>query len=189
MAVIESILATRMKGSAGGSTFCTLKGQKILKSKTKPANPNTAAQQGVRSDFKDLITQWQSAAMTAADKQAFNKLASRDSRPISGYNKFVSLYRDIQAAANTPNFFTGVTGVKNAPNLDIAGTATQNGNATIHLFTATGTYQGSVPTVIAALAISENIPYAGYTTTGFFQIRMNAGGVEGYSGWYPYDVR
>lgn len=54
----------------------------------RPTNPNTPAQQAGRSKFADAVAGW--AALTAAEKEEYNKRAHKRSR--RGRNLYISEY-------------------------------------------------------------------------------------------------
>ena len=54
----------------------------------RPTNPNTPAQQAGRSKFADAVAGW--AALTAAEKEEYNKRAHKHSR--RGRNLYISEY-------------------------------------------------------------------------------------------------
>jgi hypothetical protein len=69
------------------------KGIHAVRSHVIPANPNSADQQTVRTDFTDQVNAWHNADMLAADKEAWNRFAGVSKRAASGFNEMVSYFR------------------------------------------------------------------------------------------------
>jgi hypothetical protein len=66
-------------------TYGKNKGRNFVRVRVTPANPQTAAQTGVRSNFSGLVLLWK--ANTAALESAFATIATQ--RQISSYNAFI----------------------------------------------------------------------------------------------------
>lgn len=81
--------------------FSGWKGEKTARQYVEPANPNTAAQQTVRTSFTDAVNEWHTAGYTADDKTAFNLLATTFADPRSGFNQMVKEFRDCEEAGDT----------------------------------------------------------------------------------------
>jgi len=60
-------------GKIGGNVFARNASGAYVRTFTMPINPNTTKQQGVRTDFADLISSWKS--LTAAKQQAWEDMA------------------------------------------------------------------------------------------------------------------
>jgi hypothetical protein len=90
--ITYSPLIADIRGSAGGATFAAWKGRGYVRSKVKPSNPNTTAQQTVRDSMARLSPQWRS--LPANVKLTADVYAGRDSK--SGWNWFVSANRVLE---------------------------------------------------------------------------------------------
>lgn len=87
---------TEMRGSIAGNVYSRNRYGAYARSRTKPVNPNTAAQQAVRAALALLTTQW-STTLTAAQRTAWNlyganvvmlnKLAENIN--LSGFNHYI----------------------------------------------------------------------------------------------------
>lgn len=66
-------------------TYGKNKGRNFVRVRVTPANPQTAAQTGVRSNFAGLVLLWK--ANTAALESAFNTIATQ--KQISAFNAFI----------------------------------------------------------------------------------------------------
>jgi len=62
---------TQMSGSVGGTTFARNRYGNYARAKTKPVNPNTAAQAAIRSALSELTVLW-SQTLSAAQRTAWN---------------------------------------------------------------------------------------------------------------------
>jgi len=79
------------------------KGIECVRTYVIPANPNTADQQTQRGYFTNAIDDWHDVPLDADDVTAWNRAASALTRPMSGFNAFVSAHVDLQVAGETPN--------------------------------------------------------------------------------------
>jgi len=68
-----------------------------------PANPKTSAQTTQRGYMSDAVDSYKALPLNALDKQALSIWASTESRPMSGFNKFVKDWVDLKVASKTPN--------------------------------------------------------------------------------------
>lgn len=62
---------TQMSGSVGGTTFARNRYGNYARAKTKPVNPNTAAQAAIRGALSELTVLW-SQTLSAAQRTAWN---------------------------------------------------------------------------------------------------------------------
>lgn len=96
-------------GSIGDTfTFSQWKGIQVIKKKPTPSNPNTAGQQVNRSQYGDAVVAWHNIKLEKQDKTAWDLRASKGSRPMSGFNSFISLYR-LAGLTNTHVLLYGMT--------------------------------------------------------------------------------
>lgn len=86
----------QMAGSIAGTTFARNRYGNYARARTKPTNPNTDRQAGVRAALAELTTRW-SQTVTAAQRTAWNLYASNvamvnrlgESINLSGYNHYI----------------------------------------------------------------------------------------------------
>lgn len=93
---MAKVLMPLLSDSARGAIAETLvyfpwKGLNAVRSYVVPANPNTAAQQVQRGYMIEAVLQWRTLGYTAVDKTGYNAWALLDPKPMSGFNKYVSL--------------------------------------------------------------------------------------------------
>ncbi len=94
--LFESGIITRGSGSFGGLTLSHNAGGMYLRARVTPTNPDTAAQQDVRSAVADLVNRW-AEDLSAAQRDAWNSYAFNvpltgplgDPRQVSGINMYV----------------------------------------------------------------------------------------------------
>ena len=99
---------TQMSGSIGGTTFARNRGGNYARARTKPINPNTGAQQLVRSALAQLTTRW-SQTLTGVQRTAWNLYAANvvmtnrlgESINLSGYNHYIRSNAFLQAYSKT----------------------------------------------------------------------------------------
>jgi hypothetical protein len=99
---------TNISGSLGGLTGSRNKGGQYLRARTNGTNPNTTAQQAVRTTFSDANGSWTS--LTGAQRSAWNSFASiqswvnrlGDPIQLSGQQAYVGSYSAMMAAGLTP---------------------------------------------------------------------------------------
>jgi hypothetical protein len=84
--------------------YMTWKGIADVRKYVIPANPKTALQTIQRAILHAAVDLWHSTVWIAADKTAWNLLASIQAAVMSGFNAFVMLYVDTIVAAKT--FYT-----------------------------------------------------------------------------------
>lgn len=107
-----------MSGSIGGTTFARNRSGSYARSRTKPVNPNTAAQQHVRSIVSTIRDAW-SNTLTTAQRLAWTTYANNvsmlnrlgESINLTGWNMFMRtsmnrLYNGESIVAAGPTTFT-----------------------------------------------------------------------------------
>lgn len=85
-----------MAGSIAGTTFARNRSGSYARARTKPINPNSAAQQLVRAALADLTVRW-SQTLTPAQRTAWNLYAANvimqnrlgESINLSGFNMYI----------------------------------------------------------------------------------------------------
>lgn len=189
MAIHKSLLlGPGVKGTIGKQiTFSKWKGISIAKTMPIPSNPNTAAQQGVRNAFKALVTEWHNLGRTIVDAEAYDVSAGRDSRPMSGFNLFVSIYMLVHKDDDTEQFFVDGSATRVTTTVTVAATVTGDFQCKavcynkffVPVAEATGT-----PTA-GALSIDVTVPAS--VTEGYARIFSDNAGYGGSSGHYAFD--
>lgn len=90
MVKVTNIFGDKYSGKVGeAGVFANWKGRQYRRSYVKPSNPNTPAQQAVRSSFTDAVDKWHTFA--DLQKQAYRPLTS--GMVMSGFNLFVSRWQ------------------------------------------------------------------------------------------------
>lgn len=114
MALILSNIISQASGSVGGLTFTNNASGMVLRSKTMPTNPNTAAQQVVRNAMKTLAGIWNEDlddeevdSWIAYAAQVLVPNALGVPRKISAYSHFI--------ACNSARLQAGLSVVETAP--------------------------------------------------------------------------
>lgn len=87
---------TEMRGSIAGNTFSRNRSGAYVRAKTKPINPNTAAQQLVRTALAQLTVRW-SQTLTTVQRAAWNLYGGNvvmtnklgESINLSGFNHYI----------------------------------------------------------------------------------------------------
>lgn len=88
------------KGTIGDTyTFADWKGINVVKKKPVPTNPNTTAQQTERNQHSDAVDHWHNTKLTEKDKRGYGLRAQLDAKIMTGFNKFISLFR-LQGTSN-----------------------------------------------------------------------------------------
>lgn len=112
--LVKGSMVTEMSGSIGGITAARNKGGLYMRARSTPVNPNSPAQQSVRTALAALVTAWietlssaqrQSWADYAANVTVTNPLG--DATTISGQNWYIAL--------NTPRIQNSLDRVDDAP--------------------------------------------------------------------------
>jgi len=87
--VTTPLLSFTARGQIGQTlVFFPWKGIDAVRSYVRPANPNTGAQQTQRGYLTASVTAWHSANLTPSDRAAWNRRASTEPTPMSGFNSF-----------------------------------------------------------------------------------------------------
>jgi len=114
-------LVTDGRGKIGGQVLSKNKYAAYLRNKVTPVNPNTNAQQNVRSLFAQLAQGWR--ALSQAQRDQWNLVAPDftrsnifgDNVPLSGYNLYMRLNSNLnaisEATISTPPALTEVPGI------------------------------------------------------------------------------
>ena len=135
------LLGPKAKGTIGDQiTFSGWKGIPVAKTKPVPSNPNTAGQQTQRGYMKDAVDAWHLSDRTGDDRTAYTRLASRDSRPLSGFNAFTSQYINVVVAGDTYLDCYGVSASRSDTTLTVAGSADADQQVKVTVVTDTYTY-------------------------------------------------
>jgi len=110
MARVKSpFLSLGASGSIGDAlTSAKWKGVKTVRAHAAPANPKTAAQTGVRSNFAVSVDSFRTALTDAATRTALNLLARTMSRTMSGYNAIISQMVEALKLDDDPSFVSSV---------------------------------------------------------------------------------
>lgn len=111
-----SALVTGMSGKLNGSVLARNRGGNYIRNKTTPLNPQTSAQQNVRSRLSSVSIAW--GALTPSQRNGFNELAELhpytdywgDQRYLTGKNMFTKLNLNLLAG--------GENTIQEAPVLD-----------------------------------------------------------------------
>ena len=101
-------LFTNITGSIGGVTGSRNKGGQYLRARTTPTNPNSTAQQLVRSAFSSATSAW--SALTVAQRTDWNDFAALqswtnslgDAIQLSGQQAYIGAYSASMSAGLTP---------------------------------------------------------------------------------------
>jgi len=117
VAVLKApLLSLGASGQFGKAiVFGTWKGLKVARQHVDPANPNTADQQTQRTLVTDQVAAWKNYFTGAEGRAAWNRSALNDSRPMSGFNKFMSeamLIAATDADASFVNVMTEIAAQK-----------------------------------------------------------------------------
>lgn len=99
---------TQMSGSIGGTTFARNRYGNYARARTKPTNPNTAAQQAVRASLAFLTNRW-AQTLTAVQRAAWNLYGANvvmqnklgESMNLSGFNHYVRSNSMLKRASQT----------------------------------------------------------------------------------------
>lgn len=133
---MAKLVAPLFSFSARGQLAKTLvysgwKGIDDVRSYVIPANPQSADQQAQRSYFTDGVDAWHNTGLVADDVTAWNRYASVQPRPQSGFNLFTALFIGLRRAgisvANTAMGFNGAITDSGAGQVDM--TVEEDGSA------------------------------------------------------------
>jgi len=100
--------------SASGAIAKTLvygswKGVKTVRQHVDPANPQTAQQIAQRALITAAVSAWKNYFTGAEGRAAWNRWALNDSRPMSGFNGFVSQVAPIIATDSDASYVSAMT--------------------------------------------------------------------------------
>lgn len=126
MAIFRSSILADIRGSIGGSVYSRNRSGAIIRNRTNPINPNTAAQSIVRSRMADAANAF--GLLSAADQTLWNDYAQL----VPSFNSLGEMYtptakqRYIQSNLNLltvgqPQAQTPELGVTTVPALDLSG--------------------------------------------------------------------
>ncbi len=109
MALIKfSGIVSEARGSIGGTVFSRNRSGAYIRSRTKPTNPNTSAQQAVRAVMAFLTNRW-SQDLTAVQRTAWNLYGASvvmlnglgENINLSGFNHYIRSNSILKRTANT----------------------------------------------------------------------------------------
>ncbi len=188
MAVHKSLLAgPGARGSVGNQfTYANWKGIPVLKVKPFPANPKTAKQTTVRNNFSAEVTEWHNAGRTDNDGIAYNVLATRDSRPMSGFNKFMSIYRTVFGTGDTQQYIRHGDATRVGTTLTVLGDSNENEELKISVYTKSFKFITSAVVTPVAGSFTKDITLAAGIEDGYAIIESNAALYGGQSGYYEF---
>lgn len=90
MAILTApLFSLNARGKLGNAlVYLGWKGLKTVREYVVPANPNTAAQQTQRALMTAMVNAWKNYFTGSEGRDAWDRSALNDSRPMSGFNKF-----------------------------------------------------------------------------------------------------
>lgn len=109
MAIVKyGHLIAEARGKLNGTVFSRNTYGAYMRTKVTPANPSTAFQAAVRADMTTHAQAWR--ALTAAQRVAWSALAIQltrinifgDNVPLTGFNAFIKINRNLGAAGTAP---------------------------------------------------------------------------------------
>lgn len=111
MAIVKApLLSLNARGQIGKSlVFLGWKGLKTVREHVTPANPQTADQITQRTKVTDLVAAWKNYFTDAEGREAWNRWALNDARPMSGFNGFMSQTLGIIATTADASFVNLMT--------------------------------------------------------------------------------
>lgn len=188
MAKHKSLLVGRKAtGSIGGNLcFTTWKGIGIIKEKPEPANPKTVAQMAIRNAFTTQVTEWHNLGRTIQDNIAFNVLAGRIARPMSGFNAYMSIYMNVHVDGDDEAYLITGSATRVTTVVTVAATASEDiqYKAIIYNKNHVPVAEDTGTSVGNALSIPVTIPAS--VTEGYAVIIADAVGYGGKSGLYEF---
>jgi hypothetical protein len=109
MAIIRTpLLSFGARGKIGSTlVFFSWKGIDVVREYIIPTNPQTAAQTAQRGWFADSIRAFRTYYTNLLERAAWNRLATVDSRIMSGFNEFVSNASQLLAMDPDASFANG----------------------------------------------------------------------------------
>jgi len=91
--VVNPLMSFDASGSIGKAlTFAKWKGRNYVKKWFKPANPNTVAQQAIRTVMANAKSYWDAGLVSATTENKALFATAGEAEQISGWNKFVQAY-------------------------------------------------------------------------------------------------
>jgi hypothetical protein len=109
MAKLKSpLMSMDARGSLGKQiVFGNWKGVNYARQHVTPANPKTTAQENQRDQHSQAVEKYHSDKLEAQDIQAYKRRATIDAGTMSGFNKFVQIFRKYPLA-NLPSLMYDV---------------------------------------------------------------------------------
>jgi len=181
------LLGNKATGSIGGNIcFTTWKGIGIVKEKPEPANPKTVAQMAIRDAFTLIVAEWHNLARTIADGEAYDVLAGRQSKPMSGFNVFMSIYMDVHVDGDTQAYHVDGSATRVTTTLTVASTASEDiqYKAIAYNSNHVPVAEGTDTAVAGVLSIAVTLPAS--VTEGYAIIVADTVGNGGKSGLYAF---
>lgn len=189
MAKHKSLLVGRKAtGSIGGNLcFTTWKGIGIIKEKPEPANPKTVAQMAIRDAFTVQVTEWHNLDRTIVDHIAYNVLAGRIAKPMSGFNAYMSIYMKAHVAGDDESYLVDGSATRVTTVVTVAATASEDiqYKAIIYNKNHVPVAEDTDTAAAGVLSIAVTIPAS--VTEGYAVIIADAVGYGGKSGLYEFD--
>lgn len=189
MAKHKSLLFGRKAtGSIGGNIcFTTWKGIGIAKEKPEPANPQTVAQMAIRNAFTANVDEWHNLERTVDDGAAYNVLAGRESRPMSGFNIYMSIYMKVHVDGDTLCYLVAGSATRVTTVVTVAATASEDiqYKAIIYNKNFVPVAEDTASAAAGVLSIPVTIPET--VTEGYAVIIADAADNGGKSGLYSFD--
>jgi len=153
-----------------------------------PANPNTSAQQAQRGYLASALADWHAISWGTGDKPAYDRWAAYGSKPMSGFNKYVSEYLKVKVAGNDWDKVRGLVAVDVTATTATLTCVENSGltDRTVEVFL--GTSQGYMPVVGTATwdAVDSRYEFAATglssKTKYYFRVKMTSTGKEGWIG-------
>lgn len=111
MATVKApLLSLDARGQIGKAlVYMGWKGLKTVRQHVTPANPNTAAQQTQRTLLTDMVSAWKNYFTDSESREAWNRWALDNSKPLSGFNGFGSQVIPITSSDPDASFANGMT--------------------------------------------------------------------------------
>jgi len=188
MAIHASLLLGRkVKGTIANSiTFCSWKGIPIAKEKPEPSNPRTVDQLAIRAAFTAQVAEWHNLGRTIADSAAYNVLAGRDSRPMSGFNIFMGIYMDVHVLGDDEAYIIDGSATRVTTTVTAAGTASEDiqYKCIVYNENFVPVAEDTDTAVAGVLSIAVTVPAS--VTVGYAVIIADAVGYGGKTGLYDF---
>jgi len=182
------VLGPHPRGTIGGQiTLSVWKGIGVAKIRPVPSNPNTASQQSQRNNFKSLVNEWHHEDRTATDKEAWDYRASKGSRPMSGFNNFIGVYRTAFKNGKTLDFLRGISVSLSGTTLSVTGKGSYDGAIKVYAFTPSGALITSADDSVSGGTFDVDLTLPSGITTGYVLVEYNVTNHFGTSGYYKFD--